>query len=72
MKRKPCFVYSLMWDDYRIRSLHPPNSQDDPRGEKAKAVPTQVADGNDSTTNTWIDDFRIEREQLNDSDVGDN
>ena len=21
--RQPCFVYSLLWDDFRIRSLHP-------------------------------------------------
>ncbi|MFN0199724.1 MAG: hypothetical protein ACKVT0_23465 [Planctomycetaceae bacterium] len=23
--REPCFVYTLMWDDFRIRSLHPPD-----------------------------------------------
>jgi hypothetical protein len=72
MTRKPCFVYSLMWDDFRIRSLHPPNSQNDPRGKKAQAMPAQVADSDDSTPNALLDDFRIEREQLNDSDVGDN
>lgn len=32
LDRKPCFVYSLMWDDYRIRSLHPADSETDPRG----------------------------------------
>lgn len=29
---QPCFVFSLMWDDYRIRSLHPADSENDQRG----------------------------------------
>jgi hypothetical protein len=29
---EPCFVYTLVWDDYRIRSLHESDSHDDPRG----------------------------------------
>jgi hypothetical protein len=34
----PCFIYSLMWDDFRIRSLHPPESHDDPRGRFVREV----------------------------------
>jgi hypothetical protein len=72
MARKPCFVYSLMWDDFRIRSLHPPNSQNDPRGEKVKELPALTTSDDDSAPRpAWLDDFRIEREQLNDFDVDD-
>ena len=28
---QPMFVYSIMWDDYRIRSLHPAGSDEDER-----------------------------------------
>lgn len=35
---QPCFVYTLMWDDFRIRSLHPPESHDDPRGRFVREV----------------------------------
>lgn len=31
LKGKPCFVYTLIWEDYRIRSLHPPDSTEDAR-----------------------------------------
>src|SRR5262245_63623326 len=33
---EPCFVYVLAWDNYRIRSLHPPHSHADPRGQRAR------------------------------------
>lgn len=26
LDREPCFVYSLKWDDFRIRSLHLPEN----------------------------------------------
>jgi hypothetical protein len=29
--REPCFVYSLLWDDFRIRSLHPAGAEFDVR-----------------------------------------
>ena len=29
---RPCFVYTLVWDDFRIRSLHPAHSEHDIRG----------------------------------------
>jgi len=28
---RPCFVYTLVWDDFQIRSVHPPESEHDPR-----------------------------------------
>jgi len=28
LDRKPLFAYTLMWDDFRIRSLHPPDDDD--------------------------------------------
>ena len=40
---KPCFVYTLWWDDFRIRSLHPPESHVDPRAENVHAVNTREA-----------------------------
>jgi hypothetical protein len=33
LDREPCFVFSLSWDDFQIRSLHPAGSEVDPRGE---------------------------------------
>ena len=32
LDRSPCFVFSLNWDDFQIRSLHPAGSDADPRG----------------------------------------
>ncbi|QDU43420.1 hypothetical protein Mal52_18940 [Symmachiella dynata] len=31
LDRRPCFVYTLMWDDFRIRSLHAAESVVDAR-----------------------------------------
>lgn len=31
LDREPCFVYTLMWDDFRIRTLHPPGTEFDVR-----------------------------------------
>ena len=33
LDRRPCFVYTLIWDDFRIRSLHPAESESDARGQ---------------------------------------
>src|SRR5882724_9088166 len=33
--REPCFVYSLLWDDYRIRSLHAVGEEFDVRSRHA-------------------------------------
>jgi hypothetical protein len=49
---EPCFVFVLAWDDYRIRSLHPPHSPADPRGPRARQ--------------TELDRSGIEREQVDD------
>lgn len=35
--RQPAFVYTLLWDDFRIRSLHAPGVETDPRGQLARA-----------------------------------
>ena len=35
---RPCFVFTLIWDDYRIRSLHPPGSDEDARGARVRAA----------------------------------
>ncbi|MEX1232473.1 MAG: hypothetical protein WEB58_19660 [Planctomycetaceae bacterium] len=32
-RREPCFVYTLLWDDFRIRSLHPPDDTFDTRSQ---------------------------------------
>ncbi|MCA9117223.1 MAG: hypothetical protein KDA79_19270 [Planctomycetaceae bacterium] len=33
----PCFVFTLRWNDYCIRSLHPPESSIDHRAEMVRA-----------------------------------
>lgn len=33
---EPCFVYTIMWDDFRIRSLHPPAIDERARREEAR------------------------------------
>jgi hypothetical protein len=38
LDRSPCFVYVIQWDDFRIRSLHPPHSEVDPRFERVQAA----------------------------------
>jgi hypothetical protein len=35
---QPCWVYTLMWDDFRIRSLHPANVENDVRGALAELL----------------------------------
>ena len=35
LDRQPCFVYTLRWDDFQIRSLHASHSHDDIRGALA-------------------------------------
>jgi hypothetical protein len=30
LNREPCFVYTLIWDDFRIRSLHPAHEAIEP------------------------------------------
>ena len=33
LDRKPRFIYTLVWDDFQIRSLHPPESNEDSRSQ---------------------------------------
>lgn len=35
LDREPCFVYTLLWDDWRIRSLHPAGDEFDLRSLNA-------------------------------------
>lgn len=35
LHREPCFVYTLMWDDWRIRSLHAAGDEFDLRSQNA-------------------------------------
>jgi hypothetical protein len=45
LDRRPCFVYSLLWDDYRIRTLHPAEAEFDVRSRNAPVeLPTSTGD----------------------------
>lgn len=37
ISREPCFVYSLLWDDFRIRSIHSAGAEFDVRSVNAPA-----------------------------------
>ena len=41
---QPCFVYSLMWHDFRIRTLHPPGTEFDLRSRNAMKELAPLAD----------------------------
>ncbi len=41
---RPCFVFTLMWDDYRIRSLHAADSETDQRGAIVRDAEPQDQD----------------------------
>ena len=59
LNRRPCFVYTLIWDDFRIRSLHPPDSETDPRGRPAQDAAEEDVIQDDTVS--WIDALRQER-----------
>ena len=59
---KPCFVYTPWWDDYRIRSLHPPDSQT-ARIRAANKQQQAV-----SAEFDWHNNIRLERGLMNDSE----
>jgi hypothetical protein len=73
---EPCFVYTLMWDDFRIRSLHAPDSLDDPRGralrEKSIAKPTDDASAAPRWRNRLNDGPSALRPPYSDADFKDN
>ena len=55
--RKPCFVYSLMWDDFRIRSLHAAGSEVDARAvHKSDYSPEQSAE---QSHDKWFNEPRF-------------
>lgn len=33
LEGEPCFIYTLVWDDFRIRTLHPPGTEFDLRSQ---------------------------------------
>ncbi len=39
---EPCFVYTLIWDDFRIRSLHPAGDEFDLRSTNAPLETTLI------------------------------
>lgn len=57
---EPCFVYTLLWDDFRIRSLHPPHATEDPRSRIVSELPRPEDSAH--TVQEWI----VER----DSNIG--
>lgn len=69
---QPCFVYTLWWDDFRIRSLHPPESHVDPRAEIVPMANAREAAAAETETSgfTWLDDIRLERGLINDLESG--
>lgn len=59
--RRPCFVYSLLWDDYRIRSLHAAEEEFDIRSrnvrlELAVQMPPENADDFESDAEEFLGD----------------
>lgn len=42
LRGDPCFVYTLVWDDFRIRSLHPPHAESDDRSRNRVEVQWQA------------------------------
>jgi hypothetical protein len=47
--REPCFVYSLLWDDCRIRSLHAAGDEFDIRSRNAPVeMPAQIDSAEES------------------------
>ena len=66
-KGEPCFVFTLAWDDFRIRSLHPPHSDTDKRAKKIKQIQkvTQQRKQRTPDEQKWLDLLKYERWLLN-------
>ena len=64
---EPCFVFTLAWDDFRIRSLHPPHSDTDKRAEKVKQIQSVTQHRKQRTPDErkWLDILKYERWLLN-------
>jgi hypothetical protein len=58
LNREPCFIYTLIWDDFRIRSLHPPEATEDSRSIN-KEVENMKFEGP-----FWLDDFFREQDNF--------
>ncbi len=56
LKREPCFVFTMMWSDFRIRSLHPHYSETDARGQNARAFSSDVQ------LDDWLDDADLDNQ----------
>lgn len=52
LDRQPCFAYTLVWENFRIRSLHPAESESDNRAERVSKL-----QGRHSPPENWLDDF---------------
>lgn len=60
-ERQPCFVYSLMWDDFRIRSLHAAGSDVDARAQyKSEESPEESpGEATEQSHDTWFNTPRF-------------
>lgn len=61
LNRDPCFIYTLIWDNYRIRSLHPPESNEDSRSLNR---PVENPIKPEFEGPSWLDDFFREQENF--------
>ncbi len=53
--REPCFIYTLIWDNFRIRSLHPPESVEDSRSANRY---TEKTNKQNFEGPFWLKDFQ--------------
>lgn len=69
---EPCFVFTLAWDDFRIRSLHPPHSDTDKRAKKIKQIQSVTPQRRQRTPDEqkWLDLLKYERWLLNGFQLG--
>ena len=63
---EPCFVFTLVWDDFRIRSLHPPDSDTDKRADKVREQEEQRLEEEQD----WLKMLKFERWELSGFDFG--
>ncbi|MDA0833739.1 MAG: hypothetical protein O2955_05180 [Planctomycetota bacterium] len=48
LHQQPCFVYTLQWDDFCIRSLHPPGDVLDSRSQIRTLPSSSYMEGDDT------------------------
>ena len=61
---EPCFVFAMVWDNFRIRSLHPPDSDTDKRAEKVR----EREEKRWEQEQEWLQMLKQERWELSDFD----